>query len=84
MSLNRFNSFAPLRYASSVKFYIDGSDYFDRLADAFLGAEKSILITGWMISPEFLLKRENYRMSLEDVLKKAAGKGVIVNIVLYN
>jgi phosphatidylserine/phosphatidylglycerophosphate/cardiolipin synthase-like enzyme len=51
MSLNRFNSFAPLRYASSFKFYVDGCDYFDAVAAAFENANKSILIMGWMISP---------------------------------
>ena len=83
MSLNRFNSFAPLRYSSSVKFYVDGSDYFDSVAEAFSNATSSILITGWMISPEFLLKREKCKVSVHDLLQHAASKGVIVNIILY-
>jgi phosphatidylserine/phosphatidylglycerophosphate/cardiolipin synthase-like enzyme len=57
MSLNRFNSFAPLRYASSGKFFVDGFDYFEALFSALDSAASSILMMGWMISPEFLLKR---------------------------
>lgn len=28
MSLNRFNSFAPIRYNNSARFLIDGKQYF--------------------------------------------------------
>lgn len=35
MSLNRFNSFAPLRYESEAKFFVDGEDYFGALFDSF-------------------------------------------------
>lgn len=64
MSLNRFNSFAPLRYESEAKFFVDGEDYFGALFDSFERAQKSILMMGWMISPEFLLKRKADKISL--------------------
>ncbi len=55
--VNRFNSFAPIRYPCEAKYYIDGCNYFSDLFDALLAAKREIFITGWMISPYFSLRR---------------------------
>jgi phospholipase D1/2 len=51
MTLNRFNSFAPIRNGNSVKFLIDGKEYFEAVYQSISKAKASILITGWMLSP---------------------------------
>lgn len=68
-NINRFNSFAPPREYIDSNYYIDGEEYFDALADAIAKAKKSLYMTGWMISPEFLLKRGEKKVSLYDLLK---------------
>lgn len=44
----------------------------------------NVLITGWMLSPEFLLLRGNSEDSLEGLLLKAANKGVRISVILYH
>jgi hypothetical protein len=34
MNLNRFYSFAPIRYKNKTKFYVDGKDYFESVSQA--------------------------------------------------
>ena len=53
----RFESFSPQRYNNWTRFYNDGKDYFSDLYDQIEAAQKKICITGWCITPYFLLKR---------------------------
>jgi hypothetical protein len=41
-------------------------------------------MTGWMISPEFLLKRSPQNVSLFDLIKGRVAQGVQVNILVYH
>jgi hypothetical protein len=50
-------SFSPVRENNWAKFYCDGKSYFSDLHDAIEKAEKKICMTGWCITPYFLLKR---------------------------
>lgn len=83
---NRYGSFARIRPSCDGKYYIDGQDYFSDLCDALLAAEKEVFITGWMISPFFLLKRpdDKEESRLDQVLARVAKTGVKINIVIYN
>ena len=53
----RFNSFAPVRDDSLVKWFVDGSDYMESIADSIEAAKQEIFITGFFLSPEIYLKR---------------------------
>jgi phospholipase D1/2 len=52
-----FNSFAPPREESAVKWFVDGSDYMEAVADSIEAAKQEIFITGFFLSPEIYLKR---------------------------
>ena len=52
-----FNSFAPTRDDSHVKWFVDGSDYMESVADSIEAATQEIFIAGFFISPEIYLKR---------------------------
>lgn len=56
---NRFNSYSPERYGCASKLYVDGAEYYDDLYEELIKAKKQVCITGWMITPYFLLKRPN-------------------------
>lgn len=53
------------------------------MADSLLAAKDSVLILGWMVSPEFLLKREKEKISLEQILEELSTKNVKVSIIVY-
>ena len=55
----RYGSFAPLRNGCSSKFYIDGKDYFEDMYKQLKKAKKYVYMTGWMITPFFMVKRPN-------------------------
>lgn len=86
LSVNRFDSFAPIQNDCESKYYIDGQDYFSDLCDSLLAAKKEIFMAGWMISPYFELKRidrtEQYRF--DRVIAKIANSGIKINILLFN
>lgn len=52
-----FDSFAPVRENSLTKWFVDGSDYMESIADAIDAAKEEIFITGFFLSPEIYLKR---------------------------
>ena len=58
----KYGSFAPIRSHCSSKFYADGKDYFSDVCDELRKAKKYVYITGWMITPYFMLKRPNSLM----------------------
>ncbi|EGX47448.1 hypothetical protein AOL_s00083g384 [Orbilia oligospora ATCC 24927] len=85
-SSNRFESFAGVYPGNSIKWFVDGKDYCWAVAEAIKNARHSIWILDWWLSPELHLRRpaakhEEYR--LDRMLKAAAERGVIVNIIVY-
>eukprot|EP01080_Neovahlkampfia_damariscottae_P001007 gene1007-9913_t len=82
---NRYNSFAPVRKNCSIKYYIDGKDIFNAMAKSIMNAKDSIYLSGWYISPQIYLIRENssidYRLDI--LLNKKAQEGVDIKIILW-
>lgn len=67
--------------------YNDGCGYYEDLYAQLLKAEKQVCITGWMITPYFLLKRpgsiSNREYRLDGVLQQIAKRGVKVFIIVF-
>ncbi|RIA88728.1 hypothetical protein C1645_725752 [Glomus cerebriforme] len=83
---HRFDSYAPIRENSKVKWYIDGKDYFFAVSEAILAAKSEIYIEDWWLSPELYLRRppsENEEFRLDRLLKRKAEEGIIIYIVVY-
>ncbi|XP_057313653.1 phospholipase D1-like [Hydractinia symbiolongicarpus] len=83
---HRYNSFAPVRRNSWIKWFVDGEDYFSKVADAITSAKEEIFITDWWLSPELILKRptehvDEYRLDM--LLKERAENGVRIYVILY-
>lgn len=83
---NRFESFAKEREGCWGKFYADGEDYFRDMYEEMSMAKREIFITGWMVTPFFVMVRPNsldsdYR--LDKVLKRCAERGVAVHIIVF-
>ncbi|XP_046844970.1 phospholipase D1-like [Xenia sp. Carnegie-2017] len=84
----RFNSFAPLRNDSKVKWFVDGKDYMSAVADAIEAAHKEILITDWQMNPNIFMKRpdngvDSLKWRLDKMLIRKASEDVKVYILLY-
>lgn len=56
---HRFDSYSPRRENCATKLYNDGAGYYSDLYDTLKSAKWQVCITGWMITPYFLLKRPN-------------------------
>lgn len=70
-----FNSFAPVRDESLVKWFVDGSDYMEAVADSIDQAKQEIFITGFFLSPEIYLKRpviQGDKWRLDKLLQRKA------------
>ena len=83
---NLYHSFAPVRQSNVLcKWYIDGENYYNDVCEQMMIAKEEIFITGWWLSPELHLKRPviNNDSRLDNVLKKAAERGVKVCIFIY-
>lgn len=83
---HRFKSFAPERDGNRIKWYIDGRDYFHAVSVALERAKETIYIEDWWLSPELYLRRPPYfnrEWRLDEVLKRAAERGVKIFVVLY-
>ncbi|ORX62840.1 phospholipase D/nuclease [Hesseltinella vesiculosa] len=83
---HRYMSFAPVRQNAKVKWFVDGHEYFEAVAEALLSAKSEIYIEDWWLSPELYLRRppkgnEEYR--LDRLLKRKAMEGVKIYIVIY-
>lgn len=81
----RFQGFAPPREGTPTKWYVNGSVYFEDLANALEQAKKEIFITDWWLSPEVFLKRpatDTY-WRLDEILKRKAEQGIQVYVLLY-
>jgi phospholipase D1/2 len=53
----RFEAFAPVRYGCKTRWFVDGADYMESIADSIQSATEEIFITGFFLSPEIYLKR---------------------------
>ncbi|XP_041354686.1 phospholipase D1-like [Gigantopelta aegis] len=83
---NRFLSYAPERENSYARWFVDGSSYFEAVADALEKAKEEIYISDWWLSPEIYLKRpmtEGDRWRLDLILQRKADAGVKIFILLY-
>lgn len=84
----RFESFAPVRNDSKVKWFVDGQDYMSAVADAIEASTKEILITDWQMNPYIFMKRpdngvDSLKWRLDKMLIRKANEGVRVYILLY-
>ena len=82
----RFGSFASEKQGNDVKWYVDGAGYFYAVSKALEGARESIWILDWWLSPELYLRRppsKNEQYRLDQMLQRAAQRGVRVNIIVY-
>ncbi|CAG8658624.1 8960_t:CDS:2, partial [Paraglomus occultum] len=83
---HRHRSYAPIRKAAKVKWYIDGKDYFFAVSEAIAAAKHEIYIEDWWLSPELYLRRppkDNEDFRLDRLLKRKAEEGVMIYIVVY-
>ncbi|KAI9496611.1 hypothetical protein BDB00DRAFT_758105, partial [Zychaea mexicana] len=83
---HRFGSFAPVRHHAKVKYFVDGEDHFNAVAEAILSAKSEIYIADWWLSPELYLRRPpatNEEFRIDRLLKRKAEEGVMVYIIVY-
>ncbi|KAI7865707.1 hypothetical protein BDF14DRAFT_1729766 [Spinellus fusiger] len=83
---HRFGSFAPVRHHAKAKWFVDGEDHFNAVAEAILAAKKEIYISDWWLSPELYLRRPpelNHDFRLDRLLKRKAQEGVMVYVIVY-
>ncbi|KAI9223876.1 hypothetical protein BC828DRAFT_344506 [Blastocladiella britannica] len=79
-------SFAPPQPAH-VEYFVDGQDYFERVAEGISNARHTIYILDWWLTPELYLKRpmnegaEKWR--LDRLLQRKAEEGVYIYIIVY-
>ncbi|KAH9971878.1 hypothetical protein BGW80DRAFT_1318971 [Lactifluus volemus] len=83
---HRFESFADQRPHNSVKWHIDGHDYFYALSEMLEGARECIFILDWWLTPELYLRRPpayHQEWRLDRILKRKADQGVKIYVVVY-
>ena len=71
----RYGSFAPVRENSLCKWFVDGQDYMESVADSIELAREEIFITGFFLTPEIYLKRPilvGDRWRLDKLLQRKA------------
>ncbi|RFU75968.1 phospholipase d [Trichoderma arundinaceum] len=90
---NRFQSFVPPS-SGNIKWFVDGCSYFWAVSEALelvltsllIGAQESIYILDWWLSPELYLRRppsRNEQYRLDAMLQAAAERGVKVHVIVY-
>ena len=84
---HRFSSYSPRRKNCASKLYNDGAEYYEDLYQQLKSAKWQVCITGWMITPYFLLKRpnkiEDKQYRLDGVLEELAHRGVKIYIIAF-
>ncbi|EJT97673.1 phospholipase D [Dacryopinax primogenitus] len=83
---HRFRSFAVDRWHNSVKWHIDGHDYFYALSELLDSARSHIFILDWWLSPELYLRRPpaaHPEWRLDRLLARKAAEGVRIYVVVY-
>jgi hypothetical protein len=81
--------FFPFKAIFSLKTFslVDGEAFFDKIADSIEMASDDIFISGWWICSELYMKRpmiEGHKWRLDQLLLRAAKRGVHVFILQYN
>uniref|UniRef100_A0AC34GX80 Phospholipase n=1 Tax=Panagrolaimus sp. ES5 TaxID=591445 RepID=A0AC34GX80_9BILA len=83
----RFKSTYPVRNEENFcQTFVDGCDYWSRVADMMEQAREEIYIGHWWLSPESYLKKPIHHGSkwrLDHILKRAAERGVRVFVLLF-
>jgi phosphatidylserine/phosphatidylglycerophosphate/cardiolipin synthase-like enzyme len=72
----------PPRSGKALDVLIDGAAYFPALVEAIGRAQRSVLIAGWCLSPQFALIRDEPPILLREVLGEAA-ESVDVRVLLW-
>ncbi|KAG9077310.1 hypothetical protein FRC06_008986, partial [Ceratobasidium sp. 370] len=83
---HRFESFADIRQNNTVKWHVDGHDYFWAMSEILESAQECIFILDWWLSPELYLRRpptDNYEWRLDRLLRRKAQEGVKVYVIVY-
>ncbi|KAJ1303942.1 hypothetical protein OPQ81_008353 [Rhizoctonia solani] len=83
---HRFTSFADIRENNTVKWHIDGHDYFWAMSEILDSARECIFILDWWLSPELYLRRppaDHYEWRLDRLLQRKAQQGVKVYVIVY-
>ena len=83
---HRFQSFANIREQNTVKWHIDGHDFFWAMSEILDSAQECIFILDWWLSPELYLRRppaDNYQWRLDRLLQRKAQEGVKVYVIVY-
>ncbi|KAI9316973.1 hypothetical protein BX666DRAFT_2027051 [Dichotomocladium elegans] len=83
---HRFGSFAPVRHHAKVKWFVDGENHFNAVAEAILSAKSEIYITDWWLTPELYLRRppeKNQEFRIDRLLQRKAEEGVKIYIIVY-
>lgn len=83
----RFRSFAPVRHNVRCRAFVNGKEYFEEIYEACGKAKRRIMIASWYLSSGLLLKRDypfDTKTRLDKVLLRAAKRGVVVYILIWN
>ncbi|KAF7725701.1 Phospholipase D1 [Apophysomyces ossiformis] len=83
---HRFGSFAPIRHSAKVKWFVDGENHFNAVAEAILSAKSEIYIADWWLTPELYLRRppeQNEEFRIDRLLQRKAREGVMIYIIVY-
>ncbi|KAI9490490.1 hypothetical protein BDB00DRAFT_837407 [Zychaea mexicana] len=83
---HRFSSFAPVRHKAKVKWFVDGENHMNAVAEAILSAKSEIYIADWWLTPELYLRRppeKNQEFRIDRLLQRKAKEGVMVYIIVY-
>jgi phosphatidylserine/phosphatidylglycerophosphate/cardiolipin synthase-like enzyme len=72
----------PPRAGNAIDVLIEGAAYFPVLEQAIRDAQRSVLIAGWCITPEFALVRDEPPVLLRELLGEAA-ESVDVRVLLW-
>ncbi|CAF3548315.1 unnamed protein product [Rotaria sp. Silwood1] len=84
-TVNRFDSYAPIRENQLAYWFINGKSYMEAVAKALLTAKDEVFITDWWLSPEIMMIRptddQTYR--LDNILGRIADAGVRVYVMVF-
>ncbi|OQS05663.1 phospholipase D, Pi-PXTM-PLD [Thraustotheca clavata] len=89
---HRYLSFAPQRAQGFLKWHVDGENAYLAMMQAIQNAKSQILIAGWWVCPDLLLKRpqtingttiEGPGPCLKDILLQKAEDGVMIHVLIY-
>ncbi|CRK14407.1 hypothetical protein BN1708_002679 [Verticillium longisporum] len=85
-SVNRFDSFAPVRQGVFAQWLVDGRDYMWNVSRAISMARDVIYIHDWWLSPELYMRRPpaiSQKWRLDRLLQRKAREGVKVFVIVY-